>query len=258
MLELRGLSKHFGGVKAVDELDLTVNEGEIVGLIGPNGSGKSTTINLICGVFGVTAGTVRFHGELMNGKPPHQRLRAGIARTFQNIRLFPNLTVWQNLWVAQNSPRDVSAQGFLPRWFGATRRTRREIGDLLELADLGHKDDELASNLAFGEQRRLEFARAAAARPSLLLLDEPAAGMNQQEIADLSQRIRRVRDSGVTILLVEHVMELVMGVTGQIAVLNFGRRIAFGTPGEVQGDKAVQEAYLGTSAPASERGDGSA
>lgn len=258
MLELRRLSKHFGGVKAVDELDLTVNEGEIVGLIGPNGSGKSTTINLICGVFGVTAGTVRFHGELMNGKPPHQRLRAGIARTFQNIRLFPNLTVWQNLWVAQNSPRDVSAQGFLPRWFGATRRTRREIGDLLELADLGHKDDELASNLAFGEQRRLEFARAAAARPSLLLLDEPAAGMNQQEIADLSQRIRRVRDSGVTILLVEHVMELVMGVTGQIAVLNFGRRIAFGTPGEVQGDKAVQEAYLGTSAPASERGDGSA
>lgn len=258
MLELRGLSKHFGGVKAVDELDLTVNEGEIVGLIGPNGSGKSTTINLICGVFGVTAGTIRFHGELMNGKPPHQRLRAGIARTFQNIRLFPNLTVWQNLWVAQNSPRDVSAQGFLPRWFGATRRTRREIGDLLELADLGHKDDELASNLAFGEQRRLEFARAAAARPSLLLLDEPAAGMNQQEIADLSQRIRRVRDSGVTILLVEHVMELVMGVTGQIAVLNFGRRIAFGTPGEVQGDKAVQEAYLGTSAPASERGDGSA
>jgi len=258
VLELRRLSKHFGGVKAVDELDLTVNEGEIVGLIGPNGSGKSTTINLICGVFGVTAGTIRFHGELMNGKPPHQRLRAGIARTFQNIRLFPNLTVWQNLWVAQNSPRDVSAQGFLPRWFGATRRTRREIGDLLELADLGHKDDELASNLAFGEQRRLEFARAAAARPSLLLLDEPAAGMNQQEIADLSQRIRRVRDSGVTILLVEHVMELVMGVTGQIAVLNFGRRIAFGTPGEVQGDKAVQEAYLGTAAPASERGDGSA
>ena len=258
MLELRGLSKHFGGVKAVDELDLTVNEGEIVGLIGPNGSGKSTTINLICGVFGETAGTVRFRGELMNGKPPHQRLRAGLARTFQNIRLFPNLTVWQNLWVAQNSPQDVSARGFLPRWFGATRRTRREIADLLDLADLGHKDDELASNLAFGEQRRLEFARAAATRPRLLLLDEPAAGMNQQEIADLSRRIHRVRDSGMTILLVEHVMELVMGVTEQIAVLNFGRKIAFGTPGEVQRNKAVQEAYLGASAPASAPGDGSA
>ncbi|MDE0213137.1 MAG: ABC transporter ATP-binding protein [Deltaproteobacteria bacterium] len=257
MLDLRGLTKHFGGVKAVDELDLTVNEGEIVGLIGPNGSGKSTTINLICGVFGETAGTVRFRGELMNGKPPHVRLRAGIARTFQNIRLFPNLTVWQNLWVAQNSPQDVSASGFLPRWFGATRRTRREIADLLDLADLGHKDDELASNLAFGEQRRLEFARAAAARPRLLLLDEPAAGMNQQEIGDLSLRIRRVRDSGVTILLVEHVMELVMGVTEQIAVLNFGRKIAFGTPGEVQRNTAVQEAYLGTSAPASDSDDGS-
>ena len=257
MLELSGLTKHFGGVKAVDGLDLTVNEGEIFGLIGPNGSGKSTTINLICGVFAETAGTVRFRGDTMNGKPPHQRLRAGIARTFQNIRLFPNLTVWQNLWVAQNSLQDVAAQGFLPRWFGATRRTRREIAGLLELADLGHKDDELASNLAFGEQRRLEFARAAAARPKLLLLDEPAAGMNQQEIDDLSQRIRRVRDSGVTILLVEHVMELVMGVTEQIAVLNFGRKIAFGTPGEVQRDKAVQEAYLGTAGSASEPSQGS-
>lgn len=248
MLELRGLSKHFGGVKALDGLDLRVDEGEIFGLIGPNGSGKSTSINLICGVYGETAGTVHFRGNLMNGKPPHQRLRAGIARTFQNIRLFPSLTVWQNLWVAQNSSRDVSAQGFPSRWFGATRRTRKEIAALLELADLGHKGDELASNLAFGEQRRLEFARAAAARPKLLLLDEPAAGMSRQEIDDLSRRIRRVRDSGVTILLVEHVMELVMGVTERIAVLNFGHRIAFGTPGEVQRDKAVQEAYLGTSA----------
>ncbi len=247
MLELRGLSKHFGGVKAVDELDITVNEGEIFGLIGPNGSGKSTTINLICGVYQETAGTVRFHEELMNGKPPHQRLRAGIARTFQNIRLFPNLTVWQNLWVAQNSPQDVAMQGFLSRWFGATRRTREEIATLLELADLEHKSDELASNLAFGEQRRLEFARAAAARPKLLLLDEPAAGMNRQEIQDLSRRIRRMRDSGVTILLVEHVMELVMGVAEQIAVLNFGQKIASGTPGDVQRNKAVQEAYLGTS-----------
>ena len=257
MLELRGLSKRFGGVNALNGLDLTVNEGEIFGLIGPNGSGKSTTINLICGVYGETAGTVHFRGELMNGKPPHTRLRAGIARTFQNIRLFANLTVWQNLWVAQNSSQDVSRRGFLPRWFGATRRTRREIAGLLELADLGHKGDELASNLAFGEQRRLEFARAAAARPKLLLLDEPAAGMSRQEIDDLGQRIRRVRDSGVTILLVEHVMELVMGVTEQIAVLNFGHKIAFGTPGEVQRDKAVQEAYLGTSASSPRPADAS-
>ena len=249
MLELRGLTKHFGGVRALDGLDLTVGEGEIFGLIGPNGSGKSTAINLICGVYAATAGTVHFRGDLMNGKSPHQRLRAGIARTFQNIRLFPNLTVWQNLWVAQNSPGDVARQGFLPRWFGAARRTRKEIAGLLELADLAHKGDELASSLAFGEQRRLEFARAAAARPALLLLDEPAAGMSRQEIDDLGGRIRRVRDSGVTILLVEHVMELVMDVTERIAVLNFGHRIAFGTPAEVQRDRAVQEAYLGTSAP---------
>ncbi len=248
MLELRGLSKHFGGVKAVDELDITVREGEIFGLIGPNGSGKSTTINLICGVYKETAGTVTFRGTLMSGKPPHQRLRAGIARTFQNIRLFPDLTVWQNLWVAQNSPQDISSQSFLTRWFGANRRTKKEIAGLLEFADLEHKRNELASNLAFGEQRRLEFARAAAARPKLLLLDEPAAGMNHEEISDLSERIRRMRDSGMTILLVEHVMELVMDVTEQIAVLNFGQKIASGTPSEVQSNTAVQEAYLGTSA----------
>ncbi|MDE0417608.1 MAG: ABC transporter ATP-binding protein [bacterium] len=249
MLELRGLSKHFGGVKALDGLDLTVDEGEIFGLIGPNGSGKSTTINVICGVYGQTAGTVRFRGELMDGQPPHRRLRAGIARTFQNIRLFPNLTVWQNLWVAQNSHQDIARQGFLPRWLGTTRQTRKEIAGLLELADLGHKGDDLAANLAFGEQRRLEFARAAAARPKLLLLDEPAAGMSRVEIDDLSRRIRRVRESGVTVLLVEHVMELVMGVTERIAVLNFGNRIAFGTPSEVQHNQAVQEAYLGSSSP---------
>ena len=258
MLELQGLTKHFGGVKALNGLDLTVEEGGIIGLIGPNGSGKSTAINLICGVYGETAGTVHFRGVLMNGKPPHQRLRAGIARTFQNIRLFPELTVWQNLWVAQNSPQDISRQRFLPRWFGTTRQARKEIADLLELADLAHKGDELASNLAFGEQRRLEFARAAAARPLLLLLDEPAAGMSRQEIDDLGQRIRRLRDSGVTILLVEHMMELVMGVTEQIAVLNFGHRIAFGTPGEVQNDRAVQEAYLGTDATESGPAGGSA
>lgn len=246
MLELRGLTKHFGGVKAVDDLDFTVNEGEIFGLIGPNGSGKSTTINLICGVYPETSGTVTFLGQSMNGKPPHQRLRAGIARTFQNIRLFPNLSVWQNLWVAQNSPHDVAAQRFLPRWFGTTHQTRENITKLLELAGLSDKSDELASNLAFGEQRRLEFARAMSTRPKLLLLDEPAAGMNHQEIEDLSVRISKVRDSGVTIVLVEHVMELVMDVTEKIVVLNFGCKIATGTPGEVQQNQSVQEAYLGT------------
>ena len=186
MLELSGLTKHFGGVKAVENLDMSVSEGEIFGLIGPNGSGKSTTINLICGVYPETSGTVTFCGLTMNGMPPHQRLRAGVARTFQNIRLFPNLSVWQNLLVAQNSPDDVVTQRFLPRWFGTTHQTRENIAELLDLAGLSEKSDELASNLAFGEQRRLEFARAMSTRPKLLLLDEPAAGMNQQEIEDLS------------------------------------------------------------------------
>ncbi len=246
MLKLRGLTKHFGGVKAVENLDMSVSEGEIFGLIGPNGSGKSTTINLICGVYPETSGTVTFCGQTMNGIPPHQRLRAGVARTFQNIRLFPNLSVWQNLLVAQNSPDDVVAQRFFPRWFGTTHQTREYIAELLDLAGLSEKSDELASNLAFGEQRRLEFARAMSTRPKLLLLDEPAAGMNQQEIEDLSLRISKVRDSGVTIVLVEHVMELVMGVTEKIAVLNFGCKIAAGTPREVQQNRSVQEAYLGT------------
>ena len=152
MLELRDLTKHFGGVKAVENLNMSVSEGEIFGLIGPNGSGKSTTINLICGVYPETSGTVTFCGLMMNGMPPHQRLRAGVARTFQNIRLFPNLSVWQNLLVAQNSPDDVVTQRFLPRWFGTTHQTRENIAELLDLAGLSEKSDELASNLAFGEQ----------------------------------------------------------------------------------------------------------
>ena len=245
MLELRGLTKHFGGVRVLDGLDLTVAEGEIFGLIGPNGSGKSTAINVICGVYAATSGTVHFRGGLMNGKPPHQRLRAGIARTFQNIRLFPNLTVWQNLWVAQNSPGDVARQGFLPRWFGATRRTRKEIAGLLELADLAHKGDELASSLAFGEQRRLEFARAAAARPSLLLLDEPAAGMSRQEIEDLGRRIRRVRDSGVTILLVEQNAHMALKVAHRFYLIEGGEITFSGSPGELEEDEVIRRAYLG-------------
>ena len=255
MLELRGLSKHFGGVKALDGLELSVQEGEIFGLIGPNGSGKSTAINLICGVYGESAGTVSFRGKVMNGKAPHERLRAGIARTFQNIRLFPNLTVWQNLWVAQNSPRDVAAQGFLSRWFGATRRTRRELVELLELADLGHKSDELASNLAFGEQRRLEFARAAAAPPAPAAAgragggDEPAGDRGLERAHPLLARFR----GDDTARGARHGAR--DGVTEQIAVLNFGKKIAFGTPVEVQRNEAVQEAYLGASASQSRPAD---
>jgi ABC-type branched-subunit amino acid transport system ATPase component len=245
VLELRALSRHFGGVKAVDGLDLAVQEGQIFGLIGPNGSGKSTTVNVITGLFPPTSGSILFRGQDLATLPTHRRLRAGIARTFQNIRLFGQLSVWQNLWVAQNSAEDQARQGFFARWLGGQRGVRDEIGQLLEFSGLAHKRDELAANLAFGEQRRLELARAMAAKPKLLLLDEPAAGMNSQEIGQLRDRILKLRERGVTILLVEHVMELVMGVTDRIAVLNFGQKIAEGTPAEIQAHPAVRKAYLG-------------
>jgi ABC-type branched-subunit amino acid transport system ATPase component len=245
MLELRKLSRYFGGVRAVDGLELTVREGEIFGLIGPNGSGKSTTVNLVTGLFPPSGGSIVFRGRDIAPLPTHKRLQAGIARTFQNIRLFGQLTVWQNLWVAQNSPEDRARRGFLARWLGGQAGVRDEIVALLEFSGLAHKQDELASNLAFGEQRRLELARAMATQPKLLLLDEPAAGMNSEEIGQLRDRILKLRERGVTILLVEHVMELVMGVTDRIAVLNFGQKIAEGTPAEIQQNADVRRAYLG-------------
>jgi len=245
VLELKTVSRHFGGVRAVDGLDLEVKEGEIVGLIGPNGSGKSTTVNLIAGLLPLTQGSIEFLGNDLASLPTHKRLQAGIARTFQNIRLFGQLTVWQNLWVAQNSPEDRARRGFFPRWLGGQSGVRAEIAQLLEFSGLAPKQDELAFNLAFGEQRRLELARALATRPKLLLLDEPAAGMNSEEIGQLRDRILALRGRGITILLVEHVMELVMGVTDRIVVLNFGQKIAEGTPAEIQANRLVRKAYLG-------------
>ena len=247
MLEVKTLSKHFGGVRAVDGLDLRVERGEIFGLIGPNGSGKSTLVNVICGVLQPTSGEILFEGRSLDGQAPSARLRTGIARTFQNIRLFGGLTVWQNLWVAGNSTEDIRSQSIVSRWIGTSTRLKREIEVMLEFSDLADKADVLASNLAFGEQRRLELARAIAAKPRLLLLDEPAAGMNQAEVGELEKRLRSLRKQGMTIVLVEHVMQLVMGVTDRIAVLNFGSKIAEDTPENIQQDKAVQTAYLGQS-----------
>jgi branched-chain amino acid transport system ATP-binding protein len=245
MLELKAASRHFGGVRAVDGLDFKVSEGEIVGLIGPNGSGKSTAVNLVAGLFPLTSGSITFRGRNLENLPTHKRLQLGIARTFQNIRLFGQLTVWQNLWVAQNSPEDRARRGFFARWLGGQRGVRDEIAQLLEFSALAQKQDELAANLSFGEQRRLELARALATKPKLLLLDEPAAGMNSEEIGQLRERMLKLRSRGITIVLVEHVMELVMGVTDRIAVLNFGQKIAEGTPAEIQAHPLVRKAYLG-------------
>ena len=244
MLKVTNLAKHFGGVKAVDGINFEVQKGEVFGLIGPNGSGKSTTVNLVCGVFGPTHGSIELDGVNFSGMRPDQRVSAGVARTFQNIRLFGDLTVWQNLWV---SWRDAEGEpsGSFSNWFGTSGDRRQKIQEILEFSNLGHRASDLASNLSFGEQRRLELARAYAAKPKLILLDEPAAGMNSEEVQDLRHRIQFLKESGVTVLLVEHVMELVMSVTDRIMVLNFGKEIAFGLPEEIQNNKAVQEAYFG-------------
>ena len=245
MLELRQLSRSFGGVKALDQLDLSVRKGEILGLIGPNGSGKSTTVNLIAGLYKPSGGSLAFNGIDLSLRGTHERAALGIARTFQNIRLFANLSVWQNVWAAR-VVRDAGWTGLRKRWLSSGRAARDEVQELLVFSGLAGKADVLAGNLAFGEQRRLELARAAASGAELLLLDEPAAGMNAEEIDELDNRIRTLCDQGRTILLIEHHMELVMAVCDRIVVLNFGRKIAEGTPAQVQNDAAVRAAYLGS------------
>ncbi len=248
LLELQEVTLRFGGVVALDRVSFDIRRGEILGLIGPNGAGKTTCFNAMTGVYRATSGRITFNGNQLGNQPPSAITKIGIARTFQNIRLFSNMTALENIMVGADARHRTGLFGALlglPRHRREERQGHQAAAELLEFMGLSGRGNELAKNLPYGDQRRLEIARAMATNPQLLCLDEPAAGFNPAEKRELMDLIRQIRDTGFTVLLIEHDMRLVMGVTDRIVVLEFGRKIAEGSPQEIQNNPAVIRAYLG-------------